>query len=82
MLAVAERLRGIGDVPDVVIWHAPGDGAECDGDCDFHAIACSDSEGIVLPAPKRDVPVDLGVPGERWCDDCLAIISREPVIRR
>ncbi|MGW9592161.1 hypothetical protein ACWHLZ_17755 [Streptomyces chartreusis] len=76
MLAVAERMRGRRDVPDLVIWHASGDDVECDGGCDFHAIACSDVEGIVLPAPKHDVPLDLVAPGERWCDDCLTIISR------
>ncbi|MCZ4603501.1 hypothetical protein O3S80_06845 [Streptomyces sp. Lzd4kr] len=75
MLAVAERMRGSGNVPDVVIWHASGDDLECDGDCDFHAIACSDIEGIVLPAPMRDVPFDLNVPGERWCDDCLMSVA-------
>ena len=71
MLATQERVRLDGGQV-VIVWHKPV--GRCDGDCDFHAIACSAEEGIVLPGPKRDVPIRLDEPGERWCVDCLAII--------
>ena len=71
MLATPERVRGQGSAPDTTIWHKlVGD---CRGDCDFHAIACSDEEGIVLPGAARNVPLNLDEPGERWCPDCLTL---------
>lgn len=74
MLATQERVR-LDDGQTVIVWHrSPG---RCDGECDFHAIACSDDEGITLPGPKRDVPMRLDKPGERWCPDCLAIIRKK-----
>lgn len=79
MLAVSERVRGVGDEPDTLIWHLPAGEDECVGDCDFHAIACSSQDGIVLPWPSRDVPLRLVEPRERWCTDCLAMASVEPV---
>jgi hypothetical protein len=72
MLATPERVRGDGQAPDQIVWHKPV--GRCNGECDFHAIACSDTEGIVFPAPKQEVPLRLDKPGERWCPDCLAII--------
>lgn len=71
MLATSERVRDTDGQGDVLIWHkAVG---RCDGQCDFHPIACSDTEGIVLPGPKQDVPLSLDKPGERWCTNCLAL---------
>ncbi|MCX5598475.1 hypothetical protein AB0I27_22410 [Streptomyces sp. NPDC050597] len=73
MLATQERVRIDSDTA-VLVWHkAVG---RCDGECDFHPIACSDTEGIVAPGPKQDVPLRLDKPGERWCPDCLAIIRK------
>ncbi|MGW5123285.1 hypothetical protein ACWEQ7_04320 [Streptomyces sp. NPDC004069] len=69
MRATAERVRGT-DGQTETVWHKAR--GRCDGQCDFHAIACSDTEGIVLPGPNRDMPLNLDVPGERWCPDCLA----------
>ncbi|WP_159425725.1 hypothetical protein [Streptomyces noursei] len=45
------------------------------GDCDFHAIVCSDLDGIALPSPQRDVPLEMDKPRERWCDACRAIAA-------
>jgi hypothetical protein len=72
MLATSERVRGDGGRTEVLVWHKPV--GRCDGECDFHAIACSAEEGIVLPSPKQDVPISLDKLGERWCPTCLAII--------
>ena len=66
MLATQERVRKDGRT--VVVWHKPVGRAVGE----FQAIACSEDEGIVLPGPKKDVPLDLDQPGERWCPDCLA----------
>ncbi|MGW2595447.1 hypothetical protein ACWCXC_34955 [Streptomyces sp. NPDC001515] len=74
MLATPERAPGYGRAPDRTIWHKPGDGHRCTGGCDFHPIACSAEEGIVAPAPDRDVPLRLDVPDESWCPDFLALI--------
>jgi uncharacterized protein (DUF2237 family) len=69
MLATPERIPGRGGGPDDLIWHKPvGRVVE-----DFQAIACSDEEGIVLPWSKRDVPLTLDEPGERWCPTCLTL---------
>ncbi|NUP20785.1 MAG: hypothetical protein HOZ81_32860 [Streptomyces sp.] len=71
MLATQERVRLDGGQV-AIVWHrSPG---RCNGECDFHPIACSADEGIIAPGPKQDVPIRLEVPGERWCSDCLAII--------
>lgn len=76
MLAVSERVPGCGRVPDQTIWHKSAHGHRCTGGCDFHPIACSTDEGIVLPAPKRDIPLRLSNENERWCQDCLALNKR------
>lgn len=69
MLATPERVRGDGGRTEVLVWHKPvGRPVE-----EFQPIACSNVEGIAFPAPKRDVPLRLDEPGERWCADCLAI---------
>ncbi len=73
MLAVSERVKGYGREPDTIVWHRSKAGHRCTGACDFHPIACSDDEGIVLPGPKQDVPLTLDRPGERWCTDCLTV---------
>jgi len=71
MLATQERMRLDGGQV-VIVWHrSPG---RCDGECDFHPIACSEQEGIVAPGPKQNVPIRLDTPGERWCPGCLAVI--------
>ncbi|MGP3950839.1 hypothetical protein [Streptomyces sp. 7N604] len=74
MLATPERVHE-SDWTEVVVWHKPVQPEQCHGECDFHALACSSVEGIVLPGPNQDVPLDLDRPGERWCTDCLAIIN-------
>lgn len=72
MLATSERVRGAAGQADTIVWHkAVG---RCTGDCDFHPIACSDTEGITLPGPKQDIPLSLDKPGERWCPNCLALV--------
>ncbi|MCZ0996504.1 hypothetical protein O1L44_30705 [Streptomyces noursei] len=58
-----------------MIWHLPAGDDECMGDCDFHAIVCSDLDGIALPSPQRDVPLEMDKPRERWCDACRAIAA-------
>jgi hypothetical protein len=63
MLATPERIRGDGGRTEVLVWHKPVDRVVEE----FQAIACSDSEGIVMPWPKQDVPLTLDKPGERWC---------------
>ncbi len=71
MLATQERVRA-GDGTTTLVWHkAVG---SCNGACDFHPIACSDTDGIVVPGPKKDVPLSLDKPGERWCTACLSLI--------
>lgn len=70
MLATPERVRGYSQEPDRIVWHKPYGR----GDGDFQAIACSPDEGIVLPWPKKDVPLRLDVAGEEWCPDCLKVI--------
>ncbi|MGW7087480.1 hypothetical protein ACWGH2_28840 [Streptomyces sp. NPDC054871] len=70
MLATPERVRET-DGRTIQIWHLPADGQDCDGQCDWHAIACSDKEGIVMPGGTRDVPENLNESGQRWCPDCL-----------
>lgn len=70
MLAVSERVTGPGSVTQELIWHKP---VGRDPDATFQPIACSDEDGIVMRSHKRDVPLGLNKPGERWCDDCLAL---------
>lgn len=76
MLATPERIPGDLNTPDKIIWHKPADRHRCKGDCDFHAIACSQGEddGIHAPAPKQDVPVKLNRPHQSWCADCLDLV--------
>ncbi|MGW4270891.1 hypothetical protein ACWEGQ_00640 [Streptomyces seoulensis] len=67
MLAVRERVQGR------IVWHKPvGRVVE-----EFQAIACSDTEGIVMPPPKENVPLSLNRMGESWCPNCLATIRAE-----
>jgi hypothetical protein len=70
MLAVSERVKGPGGVTKELIWHKP---IGSDPDVTFQRIACSDEEGIVMSSGKRDVPLKLDKPGERWCTDCRAL---------
>ncbi|WP_327335865.1 hypothetical protein OG384_04325 [Streptomyces sp. NBC_01324] len=77
MLATPERVVGRGRTPDRTIWHKPGSGHRCAGNCDFHPIACSEEEGIVAPAPNRDIPLRLDVEHETWCGDCLTLIRQQ-----
>lgn len=76
MLATPERTRD-DHGRTIQLWHLLADGHQCNGECDFHPIACSSEEGIVLPAGTRDVPVGLDEPGQRWCGDCLATVNNE-----
>lgn len=74
MLAVRERVKGKTD--EAIVWHKPiGRVSE-----EFQAVACSDTDGIVFPPPKQDVPLHLDKPGESWCPDCLAIIRADAVL--
>jgi hypothetical protein len=57
----------------IQIWHLLAEGQTCNGECDWHAIACSSDEGIAMPGGTRDVPLELDEPGQRWCPDCLAL---------
>jgi hypothetical protein len=72
VLATQEHLRTDGRT--VVVWHKADEPEQCNGECDFHPIACSSDEGIVAPGGLRDVPVELDEPGQRWCSTCVAII--------
>lgn len=70
MLATPERVRGDGGRTEVLVWHKPvGRVVE-----EFQPIACSSTEGIVMPWPKQEVPLCLDKAGERWCAGCLAAI--------
>ncbi|RKN61891.1 hypothetical protein D7231_31975 [Streptomyces klenkii] len=73
MRAVPERVPNYGRGPDNLIWHKPGGRAVAD----FQPIACSDTEGLVMPWSAKDVPLDLDEPGQRWCPDCLAVARKE-----
>lgn len=71
MLAIPERVQGDTVWTETVVWHKPvGRAVE-----EFQPIACSDTEGIVMPPPKQDVPLSLDKPGESWCQNCLAAIN-------
>ncbi|MEW1548424.1 hypothetical protein [Streptomyces tsukubensis] len=70
MLATPERVRRDGVQNELRIWHRPVGRIVNE----FQPIACSDNDGIVFPAQKQDVPLDLDRPGERWCTDCIALI--------
>lgn len=71
MLATQERVRLDGG-QIAIVWHKAADPEQCNGECDWHPIACSETEGITAPGPLKNVPLDLDEPGERWCTDCLA----------
>ena len=71
MLATRERVTD--GRAETTVWHKAV--APCDGQCDFHQVACSPTDGIAMPGPQQDVPLDLDEPGERWCLDCLALIT-------
>lgn len=78
MLATAERLHLEGPFgPVEIIWHRPADPTSCDGDCDYHAIACGEP-GISVPGGLRDVP-DALEPGERWCTACRPGVTLDGV---
>jgi hypothetical protein len=70
MLAVSERLTGRGGVTEELIWHKP---VGLDPGATFQRIACSSEDGIVMSSGKREVPLELDEPGQRWCQDCLAL---------
>lgn len=72
MLATQERVR-TEDGSTVLIWHKAVEPERCNGECDWHPIACSPTEGIAAPGPLKDVPLDLDEPGQRWCANCLAL---------
>ncbi|HEY6116648.1 MAG TPA: hypothetical protein VI172_11875 [Candidatus Dormibacteraeota bacterium] len=75
MLATRERVQGDAVFSELVVWHKPvGRSVE-----EFQPIACSDTEGIVFPPPKQEVPLGLDRPGERWCPDCLALVREKPL---
>ncbi|MFJ6438832.1 hypothetical protein [Streptomyces sp. NPDC091416] len=75
MLATAERPRRETALRSVeIIWHRPADPEGCDGDCDYHQIACGEP-GVSMPGGIRDVPENLEAPGERWCTACLTAPS-------
>ncbi|MET9051236.1 hypothetical protein ABZW50_08790 [Streptomyces bacillaris] len=78
MLAVSERITGLNGEPDQTIWHKPGPGHRCTGECDFHPIACSEEEGIAFPGPKQNVPIRLDRENERWCEGCLNLAMIQP----
>ncbi|MBQ1164078.1 hypothetical protein KBZ21_39425, partial [Streptomyces sp. A73] len=71
--AVSERIKERGGVTKELIWHKP---VGPDPDATFQRIACSDTDGSVMSGGKREVPLRLDQPGERWCPDCLAIVRR------
>ncbi|MFC8661262.1 hypothetical protein [Streptomyces sp. NPDC057199] len=81
MLATAERLKvGARRDAEVLVWHLLALPETCEGDCDFHAIACAlgDDDGINVPGPTREVPVNLEeAPGERWCAACLILAQKQ-----
>ncbi|MFI1189317.1 hypothetical protein [Streptomyces californicus] len=79
MLATAEHLYPEGPLGRVeIIWHRPANAATCDGDCDYHPIACGDP-GISVPGGLRDVPDALSKPGQRWCTACRPDMTSEGV---
>lgn len=52
----------------VPIFHAAPVGFVCDGECDFHPIACDPNEGICMPGPlDTKHPVN--------CPDCLELLG-------
>ena len=70
MLATAELRRPEGALgPVETIWHLAADPNGCNGDCDYHPIACS-ALGISMPGGIQEVPDDLDEPHQRWCTDC------------
>lgn len=71
MLATQERVRLDGG-QTIIVWHKSADPEQCNGECDWHPIACSETDGITAPGPLKDVPLDLDEPGERWCTDRTA----------
>ncbi|MFF8617102.1 hypothetical protein [Streptomyces sp. NPDC015350] len=73
MLATSERIHGAEST--TIVWHGAAHPEACDGQCDWHAIMCSTTEGITMPGSLRDVPLDLDVPGEYWCPDCRSAIQ-------
>ncbi|MFF0110075.1 hypothetical protein [Streptomyces hirsutus] len=76
MLATAERVRSDGVLgPVEIIWHVPTDPASCDGERDYHPVACGES-GISTPGGIHEVPEDLNEPGQRWCTACRTSTQR------
>ncbi|MEV5940653.1 hypothetical protein [Streptomyces sp. NPDC051994] len=74
MLAVSERVQGPGGVTNELIWHKP---VGSDPDATFQRIACSDEDGIVMSSGKREVPLRLDEPGQRWCENCLSLAPKK-----
>lgn len=75
LLATSEYVRDEHGQRVALLWHLMAHPETCDGECDFHAIACSDQDGITLPGPAQEVPLDLDRPGERWCPACRAAVQ-------
>ncbi|MFE9252880.1 hypothetical protein [Streptomyces sp. NPDC007088] len=79
MLATAEHIHREGPFgPVETIWHRPADPAACDGDCDYHPIACGDP-GISVPGGLREVPDVLSEPRQRWCRACRPDMASDGV---
>ncbi|MFJ6437757.1 hypothetical protein [Streptomyces sp. NPDC091416] len=79
MLATAERLHPEGPFgPVEIIWHRPTDPDACDGDCDYHPIACGEP-GVSVPGGLREVPDVLSEPGQRWCTACRPVLTSDGV---
>jgi hypothetical protein len=74
MQAVSERVKGPGGATEELIWHKP---VGPDPDVTFQRIACSEEEGIVMSSGKREVPLGLDRPGEKWCPICRMLAHRK-----
>lgn len=48
MLAASERVREGGQ--SVLVWHKAAEPERCNGECDWHPIACSPTEASSRPA--------------------------------
>ncbi|MFK0154169.1 hypothetical protein ACIQVK_19110 [Streptomyces sp. NPDC090493] len=84
VLATAERTYPDGSLEPVeIVWHRPADPDACDGNCDYHPVACG-APGISVPGGIVDVPEGLAEPGQRWCAACRSeqpsIACQEPMI--
>mgnify|MGYP006338538635 CR=1 FL=1 len=50
--------------------HAMPIGLRCNGECDWHPILCSDTEGITAPGPLGGHHIN--------CPDCLRALETKP----